>query len=266
MAHDVLDLDDGVVDQDAHYQGQSEQGDDVERKAQILHAHEGRDHRQRQGDGGNERGAPIAQKQPHHDNGQDRSLIEQEHRAVEFLRHWRDEVVGFVDDKVRVRIAQLGQRGAHPGADLDFAGPAAARDFKSHHRLPVEQGQRARFGAAVGDPAELIQAHPACAAEGQFNARELSGRTDIAQRAHRLFGRAKVEPTAAGFLLDLAQLARDVAGANAERGQARRVERDADLARHAANARDRAHPTHGQEAPRHAVVDKPRQGFVVEPF
>ena len=61
VADDVLDLDDGVVDQDAGDEGDGEQADEVEREAHRVHRPEGRDDRQRQGDGGDQRGAPVAQ-------------------------------------------------------------------------------------------------------------------------------------------------------------------------------------------------------------
>ena len=38
VAHDVLDLDDGVVDQDARDDGDGEQADEIEREARDVHA------------------------------------------------------------------------------------------------------------------------------------------------------------------------------------------------------------------------------------
>ena len=54
VAHDVLDLDDGVVDQDAGDDGDGEQADEVEREAGRVERPEGRDDGERQGDGGDD--------------------------------------------------------------------------------------------------------------------------------------------------------------------------------------------------------------------
>ena len=58
VAHDVLDLDDGVVDQDAGDDGDGEQADEVEREAGCVDRPECRDDGQRQRDGGDQRRAP----------------------------------------------------------------------------------------------------------------------------------------------------------------------------------------------------------------
>jgi hypothetical protein len=59
---------------------------------------------------------------------------------------------------------------------------------------------------------------------------------------------ADVGAAARGFLLHLAQLARDVGRRGAQRQQAGRVESTTHLARDAADARHRAHAAHGQQA------------------
>ena len=82
MAHDVLHLDDGVVDQDAHHQRQGQQGHHIDRKAQGMHADEGGNHRQGQSHGGDEGGTPVAQKQPDHDHRQDGAFIQQVQGAL----------------------------------------------------------------------------------------------------------------------------------------------------------------------------------------
>ena len=62
---DVLDLDDGVVDQDADHQGQPQQRHHVQAEPQHAHEEEGRDQRHRHGDGGDQRRAPVAQEDEH---------------------------------------------------------------------------------------------------------------------------------------------------------------------------------------------------------
>ncbi len=74
VAHDVLDLDDGVVDEDAGDDGDGQQADQVEREAGHVERPEGRDDGQRQRDRRNQCGAPVAQEDEDHDDGQDGAL------------------------------------------------------------------------------------------------------------------------------------------------------------------------------------------------
>ena len=184
---------------------------------------------------------------------------------MEFLIHRRDEVERLGELHVRMRDREFGQRRAHAGADFHFRGAAAARHLEAHHRAAVEQRQRAGLGDAVGDFGDFIQAHAPPAGNRKFDAPEFFGRAHVAERAHRLLGRADVDPPAAGFLLHLAQLARHFPGADAERRQPRRVQRDADLARDAADTADRADPAHQQETFGYRVLDEPGKAFLVEP-
>ena len=75
-------------------------------------------------------------------------------------------------------------------------------------------------------------------------ARDLRRRLHGGDGAHRLLDAADVGAAAGGFLLDLAQLARDVGDGGVEREQAQRVDLDAHLARDAADARHRADAAH----------------------
>ena len=74
VADDVLDLDDGVVDQNAGRQRDGEEADEVEREAEQVHRPERREDRQRQRDRGDDGGADVAQEQQHDDDGEDRAL------------------------------------------------------------------------------------------------------------------------------------------------------------------------------------------------
>jgi hypothetical protein len=78
VAHDVLDLDDGVVHQDADHQRQRQQRDDVDGKpSRCMPMKAGSPTaaapRPRPG------GAPVAQEQPHHHHGQHGALVQQVH-------------------------------------------------------------------------------------------------------------------------------------------------------------------------------------------
>jgi hypothetical protein len=84
--------------------------------------------------------------------------------------------------------------------------------------------------------------------------------------AHRLLDAADVGAAARGFLLHLAQLARDIGGRVRRGQQAGRVELDAHLARDAADARHRADAAHAEHGLGDRVVDEPGQRLVVHPL
>ena len=70
MPHDVLDDDDGVVDDEADRDRQRHQRQIVEAVAELVEHREGADQRQRHGDGGNDRRPEIAQEQEDHHHHQ----------------------------------------------------------------------------------------------------------------------------------------------------------------------------------------------------
>ena len=72
MAHDVLDHDDGVVDDEAGADGQRHQRQVVEAEAAEPHHPEGGDQRQRQRHAGDDGGADGAQEQQHDQHDQAR--------------------------------------------------------------------------------------------------------------------------------------------------------------------------------------------------
>jgi len=97
IAFDVFDDDDGVVDHDADRQNQPEQGKIVQRKAERRHEEKRADERHRDGDQRNDRGAPILQKQHHHQHNQHDGFADRiDHRIDGLL----DELRGIVDDGV----------------------------------------------------------------------------------------------------------------------------------------------------------------------
>ena len=70
VAHDVLEHDDGVVDDETDGERQRQQRDVVDRMAEQIHAGEGADDRDRQRDRRDQRGAEAAQEEVDHDDDQ----------------------------------------------------------------------------------------------------------------------------------------------------------------------------------------------------
>ena len=264
VASDVLDLDDGIVHQDAHHQSQGQQGDGVEGEAEPVHAQEGGNHRQGQGQGGDEGGAPVAQEPPHHQHGQQGALVEQLHGAVEVLLDGGHVVVGVGEAQLRVGGLQFGHGLHHAFRHRDLAGAPGARDFEADHRLAVEQGHRAALGGGVGDGGDALQAHAAPAGQGDVHGRQGLGAGHGGNGAHSLLAAAHVAAAARGFQLGLAQLARDVRSADPQGRHALGVQLHAQLAGQAAHALDGAHALHRQQAAGHGVVHQPAQGLLVE--
>src|ERR1700687_4926135 len=66
------DLDDRIVDQYAGHEGNSEQGNQIERKSQHRHRPERRDRRERQSDSGDQGRPDVARKKQHPKDGQSR--------------------------------------------------------------------------------------------------------------------------------------------------------------------------------------------------
>ena len=83
MTDDVFHLHDGIIHQDTDHQGQGQQREDIQGIVQQMHDPEGRDDRQGQGHCRDGCRAPIAQKQPHNDDCQDRTFHQHLHGGVE---------------------------------------------------------------------------------------------------------------------------------------------------------------------------------------
>ena len=269
VALDVFHLHDGIIHQNADHQRQRQQRHHVDGKAQVMHADEGRNGRQRQRHRRHEGGPPVAQKQPHHDHGQDGPLVQQGHRAVELLLHRGDEVEGLGQLHVGVNRLEVGQGGPHGSAHFHLARTPAAGHFKADHGLAVKQGGGTRLGHGVGDGGYLVEPdalgwHVGVApAHRQFDARQLLRRSHSGQGAQRLLTAAQVGPAAGRLQLHLLQLAAHIGGGDAQRQHALRVQLHGHLPVGPAHAGDRAHATHRQQPFGDGVVHKPAQGLVV---
>ncbi|KFB78622.1 MAG: hypothetical protein AW06_000030 [Candidatus Accumulibacter cognatus] len=152
---------------------------------------------------------------------------------------------------------------AHSLRYLDLAGAAAARDLEADHRPAVEQRRRARLADRIGHRRHLVEADAASVGKYDIQRRQFLGRLHGGDGAHRLLDAADVGAPARGFLLNAAQLAREVGGGGVERQQAGRVELDADFARHSTDAGNRADPAHGEHGLGDGVVHEPGERLVV---
>ena len=263
VAHDVLDLHDRIVHQDAHHQRERQQRHHIERKADQVHGGKCGYHRQRQGHGGDQGGAPVAQEQPYHQHGQHGTLEHQRHGAVEVLLHRIDEIESFGDCDVGVGLLEFLQLGTHAPGHIDLAGPAGARDLEADHRLAIEQRARALLGYRIRHTRYLVQPDTPAVTQCYLHARQFFSRMHGGDGAHRLFGAAHIGAAARGVLLHLAQLARYVGAGGAQGLQPGRVEFHPHFARDTADAGHGADATHRQDGLGHRVVDKPAQCLAI---
>ncbi len=158
MANDVLDHDDGVVDDEAGADGQRHQRQIVEREAAEPHHAEGRDQRQRQCDAGDDGGADGAQEDQHDQHDQHDAEHQRELHVVD---RGADGVGAVIDDGElsagRHRAPQPRQFGPHALHGLDHIGAGLALHVDDDRGLALIPG--ADFGVLqafddVGDVAE----------------------------------------------------------------------------------------------------------------
>ena len=143
VAGDVLQHDDGVVDDEAGRDGQRHQREVVEAEAQQVHHAERAEQRHRHRDAGISVGAAVAQEHEHHQRPPGaiaitsvRSTSCSEARMV----------VGAVDrdgdvDVGRERGLQLRQQRLHPVDGVDDVGAGLAVDDDEHRRLAVGEAE-----------------------------------------------------------------------------------------------------------------------------
>ena len=72
MTDDIFNLDDRVIDKNTRDKAECEQRQKVEREAHQIHEPEGGYRRQGNSHSGNQRCTPVAQEQPHNQNGKNR--------------------------------------------------------------------------------------------------------------------------------------------------------------------------------------------------
>jgi hypothetical protein len=239
---DVLQDDDGVVDHDAHGQGEGQQRDDVQGEPHGPHEAEGAHDEGRDGDGRDHGGAPVAQEDEDHQGGQEgphhQVLLDGPHRGLDVFRLVAHDGEGVA---VRQPGAELGEALLDPVDHGHRVGAGLAPDRQDHGRLPVDVGGRLHVLGAILHLRHVRQADLGPVARGHHQAVELGHAVHAALHAHRQLARA-LPQVAAG---DLKVLVRDgprhlghgeVVGA-----QAGRVHPEVDLARPPAHDGDLAH-------------------------
>ena len=256
VTHDVLDLDDGVVDQNAGRQRDGEEADEVQRKSQDVHRPERREDRQRQRDGGDDGGADVAQEQKDDDDGENRAFEQGRDRgfviALGIFHRGVDQL------QIDIGVGDLQRIDAllHGGRDHHVAGALGALDAERHHRLAVEAGEGAAVGDGVGDGAEIVQPDLAAAEQRDHGAREIVQRLGAGEGADRLVVLADLGAAAGEVDIGAAQALADIDGGQPRGLQPVGIERDQDLALDTADALDLGDAAHALQRALDDVVDE----------
>src|SRR5271165_1357265 len=259
MTHDVLDLDDRVVDQNAGHQRDREQAHQIEREADRVHRPEGRNDRERQRDRGDDRRAQITQEDEHHDDRKQRAFDQGLHRRAVVA----ELVVDLRVDLGEGHLGVLGGNFREPLLDQLIDGHVARAlgplDAEGDNRLVKEAGEGARLGGAVDNRPEFVEPDFAPARQRDRQRREIGDAARARKRSDRLFLAGDLAAAAAEIDIVGAYLLIDGGRGDAERQQLFRIEGDADLSVDAAGALDLADATNALQVARDRIVDEPRQ-------
>ena len=232
MAFDVLNHDDRIVDHDACRENDAEERQRVDRVPEQLHERERADERHRDGDGGNQRAAPVLEEEEHHQD-------DEGNRFAERLQHF-DNRLAHDDDVVECQLPfqarwKLTLDARHLGVD-------AAEHFERVRRRQQHDANARGFDAGESQPrrvvfgAQLDAADVAYAHERAVLTRvhddvfefahlgQAAGRAH-AELVHLVFGRGLRADRARGHLHVLfAQRIGDVARRQASSGETVRIE------------------------------------------
>ena len=206
MAHNVFDLHNGVIHQDTNHQRERQQSHHVDGKTQVSHADECRDDRQRQGHSRYKGGAKIAQKQPHHQHRQSRTLVQQHQRAAVFFFDRCHKIKRLCDIDVGVLQPVVRQSLAHQATHGHFALTFAAHHLKAHHSLTIQAGGGTRLGQGVFDRSHLVQTHTGATRSGQLYPADFLRCLDRGQGTHGLLTSTQVHAATRALLLNLLEL------------------------------------------------------------
>ena len=259
VPHDILDFNDRIVDQHPRDQPERQQRQLVESEAHQVHEPERRDCRQRNGDGGNHRGAPIAQEEEHHDHRQHGAFDHRRHRAFVLALG----VIDAGEQRAEVDpwgfLGQLVERFQCLVVDRHIGRAARTGDPEGHHFLAIHPATRSDFTKAVAHRRNVGEFHRATCAQRNVGLRQVKRGAGIAQHPHRLARAGDLDFAARGIGVELTQGEVHLRGGHPGGLHPRGIERDQDLARYPAATRNRGHAGNGQQSLGDAVVDEPRQ-------
>ena len=261
VAHDVLDLDDGVVDENAGRKRDGEEADEVQRKSQNVHRPERREDRKRQRDRRDDRGPDIAQEQQYDDHGENGAFEQRRDRGLIVALGEFDGGIDQLEIDLGVCDLQRVDAFLHGGRDHDVAGALRPFDAERHHRFAVEAGKGPAVGDGVGDGSEIVETYFAAGRQADHGTGKFVERLGAGERPDRLVVLSDFGAAAGKIDIGAAQPAADIDGGKARCLQAVRIERNQDLALDTADAFDLGDVAHALQRTLDDVVDEVGQLF-----
>ncbi len=193
----------------------------------------------RQRERGDERRAQVAQEHEHHDDGERRALDQRLHRRVIVAELVVDLGVDLGELHLGVLLLQLGEPRRDVAIDRHVARALGAGDGEGDDRLIEQPREGARLGGGVGRRSQFVEPHAPAAGQGDRQRLQFVEPVGAGERADRLLLAGEFAAAAAEIDVVLAHLLVDLRGGDAERQQFLGIERDADFAVDAAEARRR---------------------------
>ena len=157
VAYDVLDLDDGVVDENAGHERDTEKGDEIERKAHDGHRPKCWDRRQGERDRGNQSCADISQEEQHHKDCEDGAFDQCLHRGVIVAERIGHGIIDFGEVYFGVLRPQLVKVCFHHLGNGKLTLSLGAEHGKCHYGLAIEASKRALLAGIIDDAAEVFE-------------------------------------------------------------------------------------------------------------
>ncbi len=133
-----------------------------------------------------ERGAPVFQEYPHHDDGEDGALDQHLERVVVRIADIADGGIELGELHVRIALAQLRHRLLRAFGHFERAFAPRAHHLEADHALAVQLRELADFRRLVADVGDGIEPHAAAVGERNGQRRQLLRGSDGADGAQVL--------------------------------------------------------------------------------
>ncbi len=169
VAHDVLDLDDCVVDENAGRERDAEQADEIERKSHRADGPERRDRRKRQRNRRNQRRANVAQEEEHDKDGEHRALDERFHRRDVVAPRIGDGIVDLRELDVGIGGFRVPSTSRLTASETESSlVPLVRKTENETTGWPLSRAERSLLAGAIDDSAEILETNFASAGENNF--------------------------------------------------------------------------------------------------
>ena len=235
MPLDVLDHDDGVVDDDTDRQHQSEQRQRVDREPRREHHREGADDGDWYRDERDDRGPPRLQKENDHDDDHQRSEEQRVDHLADRIAHEQCRIVhGRPFDALREPGLQVGHLRANGAGERQRVRARRLEHHDGDGRLVVEQRAQAERAGTELDARNIAQTSDRSVSAGLdddvaelFLVRESTARDDRQLICHRVVHRRSADGAGGDLEVLLANRVDDVARRQSVRCDTVRIEPDA---------------------------------------